>query len=82
MMIGLNKQYVELEEKSEAVHVLYEYMQTVIVENPERTNFSLTKNNRKYEVVWQEEKDGAKREVSIRYEDVFGQTVQINEFIQ
>lgn len=82
MMIGLNKQSVELKEKSDAVHILYEYMQTVVVENPERTNFSVTKNDKEYEVVWQGKKDGVKSEVSIRYENVFGQTVQINEFLQ
>ena len=46
MLVIVNKQSVQIQEKSEALHILYEYMQEVIIENPERENFSGIKNNK------------------------------------
>ncbi|WP_338470236.1 hypothetical protein R4Z10_15725 [Niallia sp. XMNu-256] len=82
MMISLTKQTVEIQEKSEANHFLYEYVQKVVIEKPERTNFSVTKNSKEYDITWDDEKDELKSEVSIRYENVFGETVQFTETIQ
>jgi competence protein ComGE len=82
MMIQFNKQSVQIQEKSEALHVLYEYVQEVLIENPERENFSVIKNNKSYDIIWFGEKEGRKSEVCIRYEDVFGKTIQINESVQ
>ena len=33
-------------------------MQDVIIENPERENFSVIKNNKSYEIIWVGEKEG------------------------
>ena len=81
MLVGINKQSIEIQEKSEAIQILYEYMQKVVVENPERNDISLIKNNKQYEIVWSVE-NGVKSEVCIQYEDVFGRPIQIKESIQ
>lgn len=82
MLIQINKQSVQMKEKSEALHILYEYVQEVLIENPERENFNVMKNNNTFDIIWFGEKDGRKSEVCIRYEDVFGKTVQIHESVQ
>jgi hypothetical protein len=82
MLIQFNKQSVQIQERSEAVHILYEYVQEVLIENPERASFSVIKNNKSYDIVWYGETEGRKSEVCIRYEDVFGKTIQINESVQ
>lgn len=82
ILIQFNKQSVQIQEKSEALHILYEYVQEVLIENPERENFSVIKNNKSYDIIWFGEKEGGKSEVCIRYEDVFGKTIQINESVQ
>ena len=38
IFIQVNKQSIEIQEKSEALHILYEYMQTVTIENPVKEN--------------------------------------------
>ncbi|WP_428909100.1 competence type IV pilus minor pilin ComGE [Niallia sp. Krafla_26] len=81
MMIVFNKQSVETQEKSEALHILYDYLQEAVVENSERNDFSVIQHNKRYDIVWSEG-NGIKSEVSIQYEDVFGKTVQISESIQ
>lgn len=82
MFIQLNKQSIELQERSEALHLLYEYVQTIIVENPNRENRVITRGDTQYEIVWQEESGDEKTEVMIRYEDVFGRTVHYYETVQ
>jgi len=82
MLVVSNKQSVQVQEKSDALHILYEYVQEVIIESPERENFSVIKNNKSYYIIWVGEKEGRKSEVCIRYEDVFGKTIQIHETVQ
>jgi hypothetical protein len=82
MLVIFNKQSVQIQEKSDALHILYEYLQEVIIENPERENISVVKNNKSYDIIWVGEKEGRTSEVCIRYEDVFGKTIQIHETIQ
>lgn len=82
MLVLFNKQSVQIQEKSDALHILYEYVQEVIIENPERENFSVIKNNKSYDIIWVGEKEGRKSEVCIRYEDVFGKIIQIHETVQ
>lgn len=74
--IQLQSQLMQLEEKSEALHLLYEYIQKVIVENPERENDVITKGDKQFTVIWQGDD---KKAVMITYEDVFGRTVEIHE---
>lgn len=72
----LQRQLVQLEEKSEALHLFYEYMQKVVVENPERENAVITNGDKQFTIVWH----GAdKKAVMITYEDVFGRTIEIHE---
>ena len=82
IFIQVNKQSIEIQEKSEALHILYEYMQTVTIENPVKENKILSGNHTHYEIVWEMEQRDGKREVSIRYENVFGRTIQIYESTQ
>jgi Tfp pilus assembly protein PilE len=82
IFIQVNKQSIEIQEKSEALHILYEYMQTVTIENPVKENKILTRDHTHYEIVWEMEQEDGKSEVSIRYEDVFGHKIQIYESIQ
>lgn len=72
----LHNQLIQLEEKSEALHLFYEYMQTVVVENPDRENVVITKGDKQFTIVWEGEDQ---REVMIRYEDVLGNVVEIYE---
>lgn len=82
MLIGYHKQSIQIQEKSQAVQILYQYIEKVIIEDPARENFSLTKNNKRYDIVWFGNREGIKSEVCIRYEDVYGKTIQIIEYVQ
>ena len=82
MLVVINKQAVQIQEKSEALHILYEYVQGVLIEKPERENFNVTKNNKSYEIIWFGDQEGSKGEVCVRYEDIFGKTIQIHETVQ
>lgn len=82
LFIQVNQQSIEIQEKSEALHILYEYMQTVTMENPVKENKFLTGHHTNYEIVWGKEQENGKREVSIRYENVYGRTIQIYESTQ
>ena len=82
LFIQVNKQSIEIQEKSEALHILYEYMQTVTIENPVKENKILSGDHTNYEIVWEMEREDGKREVSIHYENVFGRTIQIYESTQ
>jgi competence protein ComGE len=82
LFIQVNKQAIEIQEKSEALHILYEYMQTVTMENPVKENKIFSGDHTNYEIVWEKEQEDGSREVSISYENVFGQTIQIYEKTQ
>lgn len=82
LFIQVNKQSIEIQEKSEALHILYEYMQTVTIEDPIKENKMILGDHTHYEIVWEMEQEGGKREVSIRYENIFGRTIQIFESTQ
>jgi competence protein ComGE len=82
MLVVFNKQSNQIQEKSEALQILYEYVQEVLIENPDRENFSVIKNNKSYDIIWVGEKEERKSEVCIRYEDVNGNIIQINETVQ
>lgn len=82
MFIQLNKQSVQLQERSDALHILYEYVQTVLVESPDRENHVITRGNKQYEIVWQEEVADEKTGVAISYENVFGDQVYFYETVQ
>ena len=82
LFIQVNRQSIEIQEKSEAFHILYEYMQTVTIENPEKENKILLGDHTNYEIKWDMVQEDGKRRVSIQYENVFGRTIQIYESIQ
>jgi competence protein ComGE len=82
MFIQLNKQSIQIQERSDALHILYEYVQTIVVENPDRENVIITRGDTQYEIVWREESVNRKMEVAISYEDVFGHAVYYYETVQ
>ncbi|MCQ6273717.1 hypothetical protein JMM81_01835 [Bacillus sp. V3B] len=82
MFIQLNKQSIQLQERSDALHILYEYLQTIVVENSDREDTIITRGNKQYEIVWQEAAVDGKTEVVISYEDVFGYKVDYYETVQ
>jgi competence protein ComGE len=82
LFIQVNKQSIQIQEKSEALHILYEYMQTVTLENPKKENKVFTVDGTHYEIEWGEEIENENRKVSISYENVFGRSIQIYESIQ
>ena len=53
MLVQLHKQSVQIQEKQDALHILYEYMQEVRVEQRERENVTVTKENKQYRISWQ-----------------------------
>ena len=57
IFIQVNKQSIEIQEKSEALHILYEYMQTVTIENPVKENKILSGDHTHYEIVWEMEQE-------------------------
>lgn len=69
----VKKQTIQVEEQSVAYHLLYETMQTVLIEHSGGINRTVVKDGTTYEIIWQE---GA-REMCIRYEDVFEQNHQL-----
>src|SRR3954452_21270544 len=79
IFIQVNKQSIQIQEKSEALHILYEYMQTVTLENPKKENKVFTVDGTHYEIEWDEEIENENRKVSISYENVFGRSIQIYE---
>ncbi len=82
LFIQVNKQSIQIQEKSEALHILYEYMQIVTLENPIKENKVFTVDGTHYEIEWDEEIENENRKVSISYENVFGRSIQIYENIQ
>lgn len=83
MFIQLNKQSIQLQERSDALHILYEYLQTIVVENPDREDVIITRGDIQYEIVWREESGvDRKTEVAISYEDVFGHAIYYYETVQ
>jgi competence protein ComGE len=82
MFIQLNKQSIQLQERSDALHILYDYLQTIVVENPDRENVVVTRGHTQYEIVWRGASAEGKTEVAISYEDVFGHTVYYYETVQ
>ncbi|WP_394232935.1 competence type IV pilus minor pilin ComGE [Niallia oryzisoli] len=76
VFIKLHHQLIQQEEKSEALHLFYEYLQTVIVEGQDRENIVITKEDKQYSIIWEGEN---LREVKICYEDVLGNKVEIHE---
>lgn len=81
MFLQANKQIKELEQKSDALHLLYEYVQTVMIEKSTEENIIMKKGNTQYEINWQEGLEDGKREVFITYENVFGKMVQLHELV-
>jgi competence protein ComGE len=79
MLVQLNKQSVQIQEKQDALHILYEYMREVRVDQREREDVTVTKENKAYRINW---RGAGKSEVSIIYEDVFGETIQIHEYME
>ena len=71
--IHIKKQTIQVEEQSVAYHLLYETMQTVLIEHSEEVNSTVVKDGTTYEIIWQE----GEREMCIRYEDVFKQNNQL-----
>jgi competence protein ComGE len=82
LFIQVDKQSIEIQEKSEALHILYEYMQAVTIEDPVKENIIISGDYTQYEIVWGMEQEYGEKEVSIRYENVFGRTIQIYESTQ
>lgn len=82
MFIQLNKQSIQLQERSDALHILYDYLQTIVVENPDRENVVITRGHAQYEIVWQGASAEGKTEVAISYENVFGQKIYYYETVQ
>lgn len=74
-LIHVKKETLQVQEETAALHILYEYIQTVLIDYPERVNNTVIKENTRYELVWQE----GESEVCIRYEDVQGKTKQFCE---
>ncbi len=72
----LHNQFIQLEEKSDALHLFYEYLQNVIVEDADRENIVLTKGEKDFFIVWYGDEQ---KEVMIRYEDLSGKMVEIHE---
>lgn len=72
-IIYVKKQTIQVEEQSQAYHLLYETMQTVLIEHPGAVNSTVIKGGTTYKIIWQE---GA-REICIRYEDIFEQNNQL-----
>ncbi len=67
-LIEAKKQAIQVEEQSQGYHLLYETIQTILIEHPGSVNSTVVKGGTAYEIIWQE----GEREVCIRYEDVFG----------
>lgn len=78
MYIQLHNQLIQLEEKSAALHLFYEYLQTVTVEDANMENIVMTKEDKPFSIEWL---GVDKKEVMIRYEDVFGKVVEIRETV-
>ncbi|MBB6444904.1 hypothetical protein [Bacillus benzoevorans] len=72
-ILQVKKQTIQVYEQEEAFHLLYESIQTVLIEHPERINNTVVKGGILYEVMWQE---GGK-EVCVTYEDVLQKKNQL-----
>lgn len=69
-----------LQQKSDALHVLYEYIQTIDIE-VETGNRSIIRGDTRYEIRWTDIEVDGKKEVLITYENSFGKTIKIYEKI-
>lgn len=65
-IMQVKKQTIQIQQRVEALHLLSESIQTVLIERPESINRTVEKNGIVYQVVWL----GEGSEVCITYEDI------------
>jgi hypothetical protein len=80
MFIQMKQQSVSLQQKSDALHVIYEYVQTIDREM-EKENRSVIRGDTRFEISWTDIEVDGKKEVLITYENALGKTIRIYERI-
>jgi len=81
LFIGMKQQSVSLQQKLDALHVLYEYIQTVDKEIGTE-NLSIVRGETRYEIRWTDTEIDGNKEVYITYENALGETVHFYERVQ
>lgn len=81
MLMQVILQNKSLQQKANALHIFYEYVQTAMINDGEKENYSEIRDATLYEIKWLDDSVAGLQEVYITYENVFGKTVQLRETV-